>query len=169
MVVVCPHWGTEYMLTPDNDQEKWTQIFLENGVDIVIGTHPHVLQPVETLTSSSGHTMLVYYSLGNFISNQDALPRVVGGMADITVEKDSLGKCSIKQYSLIPTVTHRVYGVGNFTTYKLSDYTDDLANANTIKKYGSDFSIDWINTFCKEVLGDNYDTTNDLLKVDLNQ
>lgn len=167
MVIVCPHWGTEYIHTPDDYQDTWTQLFLEHGVDIVIGTHPHVLQPVEKLTSSSGHTMLVYYSLGNFISCQDKKECMIGGMADITLEKDSSGKCQVKQYSLIPTVTHRVFTIGQFTTYKLSDYTQNLADENTIKKYSSDFSIDWANTFCKDILGNNYDTTNSIFTVEL--
>ena len=167
MVIVCPHWGTEYKLTPDDYQDTWTQLFLEHGVDIVIGTHPHVLQPIETLTSSSGHTMLVYYSLGNFISCQDTKECMIGGMADITLEKDSSGKCHIKQYGLVPIVTHRVFTMGQYTSYKLSDYTQSLVDENTIKKYAFDFSIDWINTFCKDVLGDNYDTTNSIFKVEL--
>ena len=167
MVIVCPHWGTEYKLTPDDYQDTWTQLFLEHGVDIVIGTHPHVLQPIETLTSSSEHTMLVYYSLGNFISCQDTKECMIGGMADITLEKDSSGKCRIKQYGLVPIVTHRVFTMGQYTSYKLSDYTQSLVDENTIKKYAFDFSIDWINTFCKDVLGDNYDTTNSIFKVEL--
>ena len=167
MVIVCPHWGTEYKLTPDDYQDTWTQLFLDHGVDIVIGTHPHVLQPIETLTSSSGHTMLVYYSLGNFISCQDTKECMIGGMADITLEKDSSGKCHIKQYGLVPIVTHRVFTMGQYTSYKLSDYTQSLVDENTIKKYAFDFSIDWINTFCKDVLGDNYDTTNSIFKVEL--
>lgn len=167
MVIVCPHWGTEYKLTPDDYQDTWTQLFLEHGVDIVIGTHPHVLQPIETLTSSSGHTMLVYYSLGNFISCQDTKECMIGGMADITLEKDSSGKCRIKQYGLVPIVTHRVFTMGQYTSYKLSDYTQSLVAENTIKKYAFDFSIDWINTFCKDVLGNNYDTTNSIFRVEL--
>ena len=58
--------GTSY-------QKKWTDIFLEEGVDIVIGTHPHVLEPVEQFTREDGHTMVVYYSLGNFVDSQDVL------------------------------------------------------------------------------------------------
>lgn len=54
--IVCPHWGTEYRLTPDDMQEKWTQIFLKNGADLVLGTHPHVIEPVEWVTDEeTGH------------------------------------------------------------------------------------------------------------------
>ena len=58
--IVCPHWGTEYQLTPDASQEKWTKIFVENGADLVLGTHPHVIEPIEWVADEeSGHEMLV--------------------------------------------------------------------------------------------------------------
>ena len=67
--IVCPHWGTEYYLDVDSHQKKWTNIFLENGVDLVIGTHPHVIGPIEMVKDEeTGHEMLVYYSLGNFVN-----------------------------------------------------------------------------------------------------
>jgi poly-gamma-glutamate synthesis protein (capsule biosynthesis protein) len=67
--IVCPHWGTEYRLQPDSYQEKWTRIFLQNGVDLVLGTHPHVIEPIEWVRDEeNGHEMLVYYSLGNYVN-----------------------------------------------------------------------------------------------------
>ncbi len=119
IVVVLPHWGTEYSYTPDSFQEKWTQIFLEEGVDIVIGTHPHVVQPCEMLTREDGHQMLVYYSLGNFISWQNKKERMLGGMADITITIED-GVISY-EYDLIPLVTYIHSGTAT-TTYFLSDY-----------------------------------------------
>ena len=44
--IVCPHWGTEYYLDVDESQKKWTKLFLESGVDLVIGAHPHVIEPI---------------------------------------------------------------------------------------------------------------------------
>lgn len=64
--IVCPHWGTEYNLGISAQQEEWTKLFLENGVDLVIGTHPHVIEPLEWVSDEKGNEMLVYYSLGNF-------------------------------------------------------------------------------------------------------
>ena len=89
-IIVCPHWGTEYQLTPSAEQARWTQIFLENGVDLVIGTHPHVIEPVEWVQDDNGNEMLVYYSLGNFVnwtssSGKGIANRMVGGMAEVTI------------------------------------------------------------------------------------
>lgn len=74
MVIVCPHWGTEYVYESTSYQDQWTNVFLEEGVDVVLGTHPHVIEPVKEFTrESDGHKMVVYYSLGNFVSNQDEI------------------------------------------------------------------------------------------------
>ncbi len=102
-VVVFVHWGTEYAEKPDDFQKKWTQIFLECGVDVTVGTHPHVLQPYELLRDDSGHEMLVYYSIGNYISAQSEKSCVKGGMAEFTVSLTKDGY-RITEYGLKPLV-----------------------------------------------------------------
>lgn len=104
-VVVFAHWGTEYSEQPDEFQCKWTQLFLESGVDVVVGTHPHVLQPYEMLTDDSGHKMLVYYSIGNYISAQPEKSCIKGGMAEFSVSLTPEGY-QITEYDLQPlTIT----------------------------------------------------------------
>ena len=100
-VIVFAHWGTEYEEPPDDFQKKWAQVFLDSGVDILIGTHPHVMQPYEVLTDNSGHNMLVYYSLGNFISAQPEKSCVKGGMASFGVSLTSVGY-QVTEYDLKP-------------------------------------------------------------------
>lgn len=157
LVVVCPHWGTEYVYTPDSNQKYWTQLFLSLGVDCVIGSHPHVIEPVETLEREDGHKMLVYYSLGNFVSNQDASPRMLGAMAKVTFRKDDAG-AYVKDYSVEPLVTQKLFGTGLITTYKLSDYTDTLASQNAIRRdaNGADFSLEYCKDLSRKVFGDLY-------------
>lgn len=153
MVIVCPHWGTEYQYTPDSLQEKYTKLFSDLGVDVVIGTHPHVLEPVNVIKNAEGHEMVVYYSLGNFVSCQTEKPRMIGGMAKITLEKKD-NEAYIKEYSLEPLVTQE----GEYTTYKLSDYDDILASKNKIRNHAgcSDFNMAYINGLCEQILGDQY-------------
>lgn len=100
-VIVFAHWGTEYAEEPDEFQKKWTQIFLDSGVDVTVGTHPHALQPYEMLEGSDGHRMLVYYSIGNYISAQSEKSCVKGGMADFTVSLTTDGY-RITEYGLRP-------------------------------------------------------------------
>ena len=157
MVVICPHWGTEYVCTPDTDQREWTRFFLTERADIVIGTHPHVLQPVQMLSDPAGREMLVYYSLGNFVSNQEGIPRNIGGLARIRLVKDAYGS-RIESYELIPTVCHRELGAAKIEAYKLSDYSDHLADRNDIKAIDghTELSVQYVNRFCRDVLGDDF-------------
>ena len=142
VVIVLPHWGTEYVYEPDSLQQEMTQFFAEQGVDIVIGTHPHVVQPMEWVDRPDGQKMLVYYSLGNLISCQDRTPRMLGGMARITVEKTG-EEISITHAGITPLVTHYQNSSDwNFTVYKLSDYTEELAAKHGMRRHDSSFSIE---------------------------
>lgn len=100
-VIVFVHWGTENSVEIDAFQQKWTRLFLENKVDVVIGTHPHVLQPYEVLMGDSGHKMLIYYSLGNYISAQSEKVCSKGGMAQFTIGLTQEGY-QITEYDLQP-------------------------------------------------------------------
>ena len=75
MVVVFLHVGNEYVYEPSEASKQWVDFLLEQGVDIAINAHPHVVEPYTVLTREDGHEMLVYYSVGNFISTQDQIPR----------------------------------------------------------------------------------------------
>lgn len=130
-VIVCPHWGTEYTFDPSDEQKEWTAFFAEQEVDLVIGSHPHVVEPVEWVESSSGHKMLVYYSLGNFVSVQYYNFSMLGGMAQVSITKDSSGTY-ISDYDMDFLVTHYTAGRTAITTYFLDDYTDALASAHAI-------------------------------------
>ena len=157
-VVVCPHWGTEYTHEADSNQKYWTQLFLECGVDLVIGTHPHVTEPIEVL-EQNGHTMTVYYSIGNFVNSTaqagaGIADRMVGAMADVTLERDSAGNVRIRDFGVIPLVTHLSKGYGGITTYKLSDYTEELARQNLIVASDSAFSLEYCKTLTEKVFGD---------------
>lgn len=157
-IIVCPHWGTEYRLTPSAEQERWTRIFLENGVDLVIGTHPHVIEPVEWVQDDDGNGMLVYYSLGNFVnwtssSGEGIANRMVGGMAEVTIARDEDGGVAVKDYSIEPLVCHLEKGANGVTTYLLSDYTDEMASQNAIIAQDSAFSREYCQRLCEKVWG----------------
>ncbi len=157
--ILCPHWGTEYQLVQSATQEKWARIFAEQGVDLVIGTHPHVIQPIEWVTDdATGHEMLVYYSIGNFVnwtseSGKGIANRMVGGMAEITLEKDENGEVHIEEYGVEPVVCQLEQGVNGVTVYKLEDYTTELAEQNRIRLQDSAFSLEYCQNLCEEVWG----------------
>lgn len=146
--VVCPHWGTEYYLEADAMQKKWAKLFAENGVDLVLGTHPHVIGPMEQIDH-----MLVYYSLGNFVnwtsdSGAGIANRMIGGMAQVTLKKDDTGNVIIDEHQIIPLVSHVTTGTNGVTVYPLDAYTDALANENEIRNQDSSFSL----SYCKDLV-----------------
>lgn len=157
-LIVCPHWGTEYSLTVSKDQEYFTTLFLEQGVDLVIGTHPHVIEPVEWVSDENGNKMLVYYSLGNFVnwtssSGSGIADRMLGGMAQVTVGMEDSGEAFVVDYRVEPLVCHLTEGVNGVTVYPLSDYTEELAAENAITEQDSAFSLEYCYKLCEEVWG----------------
>lgn len=161
-VIVCPHWGTEYVLEETADQRKKAQFLADLGVDLVIGTHPHVVEPVKWVTGTAGNETLVYYSIGNFINATSGTgtgkaARMLGAMAEVTITMDDeTQKAYISQYGIEPLVTHNVSGSGQITTYKLEDYTEELAAENEMIYQDSAFSIAYCESICSEVFGDLY-------------
>ncbi len=132
-VIVFPHWGTEYSFEVSDYQREYVKLFSDLGVDLVIGCHPHVIEPVEWVTNeTTGKKMLVYYSMGNFISHQIDLENLIGGMAQVTIEKKN-GEIEITSAKFVPIVCHYKRGESGkfeFNVYKLSDYNNDLANTH---------------------------------------
>lgn len=154
VVIAFPHWGTENSHSVSEQQEKYVKIFSDLGVDIVIGTHPHVLQPVEWYTNAeTGKKMLVYYSIGNFISHQTNLNQMCGGMAEITVERKN-GKIEITNAKLAPVIDYyKNTGSGyKFSVYKLSDYTSELAESQA----QSGASIEYFTKLSKDIISEEF-------------
>ncbi|MCR4850272.1 MAG: CapA family protein [Lachnospiraceae bacterium] len=166
ITIVCPHWGTEYNLGINKDQAKWTDIFREHGADVVIGTHPHVIEPyvfvddgVSGITNNHGNgDMLVYYSLGNFVNwtsgkGAGVANRMVGGMADFTVSRKPDGDVSIDSYTVNNYVCHVQSGDENVTVYPLESYTEELASLNEIVLQDGNFSKKYCTDLCEKVYG----------------
>lgn len=153
VVIVFPHWGTENSHEVSDYQREYTQLFSDLGVDIVIGCHPHVLQPVEWVTNeTTGRKMIVYYSLGNFISHQIELDQLCGGMAQLTIEKHG-DDIEISSAKLVPIVCHYNRGDNDkfeFDVYKLSDYTDDLAATHSQSGGTVEYYTDLVNDVIDE-------------------
>ena len=166
--IVCPHWGTEYELETDSSQKKWAKIFREYGADLVIGTHPHVIEPIEMMEDgktgySNNHgngDMLVYYSLGNFVNwtsgkGKGVANRMVGGMAQISIGLDKNGEVVIKDYGVEALVCHVKSGDRNIRVCPLSSYSETMGLENEIRKQDSTFStqycIDLANSIWKKL------------------
>jgi poly-gamma-glutamate synthesis protein (capsule biosynthesis protein) len=125
-LVVSMHWGNEYEHEYNSRQKALAVFLAEHGVDLVIGHHPHVIQPFEYLPRPDGGTTLCFYSLGNFISAQTRGPTLLGGLLYVRLKKDASG-LAVDRAGVIPTVTHYEGNFTGFKVYPLSAYTDELA------------------------------------------
>jgi poly-gamma-glutamate synthesis protein (capsule biosynthesis protein) len=106
-IIVMPHMGVEYAQKPGQEQRDLVRFMWESGADIVLASHPHVLQPMEfeTVIDDDGTERLCFvdYSLGNFISSQRTLPRDAGCIVNLYFEKTKSEKAYLTYVSFIPT------------------------------------------------------------------
>lgn len=154
--IVCPHWGTEYYRGITDYQKAWSKIFVENGVDLVLGCHPHVIEPIRYVTDKkTGHKMLVYYSLGNFINSTMSDGRVgdryVGGLAKVKLKRGTDNKVRIAKYGVKATVMHNGGTKYGSRVYPLSKYTEELAKKNVMKAQDYMFSLEFCKNICNAV------------------
>ncbi|MBR5974235.1 MAG: CapA family protein [Clostridiales bacterium] len=126
IVIVFPHWGEEYITTPNGYQKNMAQIMADAGADLIIGCHPHVIQPLEILTSEDGREVPCFYSLGNFVSNMPWTETYVEALAKVRIKKDG-DKVSIVYAEAVPLVNYRGADL-DYTVYLLDDYTSELAS-----------------------------------------
>lgn len=165
VLIVAMHWGVEYQSNPNNEQKEIAEYLASLGVDIVVGNHPHVLQPITKINDT-----VVMYSLGNFISNQygsDDWNKLVGFLATLDITKtvhpngevemkfDNLGgELIFTKYDGHPTATsghknHRVIPFSKMSegfllndTTKASDYKRVYEKyTRVLKSMGTDLNI----------------------------
>ena len=128
------HMGQEYATRPTQDALEIVELVVSHGVDLLLDCHPHVLQPYEVYTAQNGNEAVVYHSLGNFISAQTRLDSLIGGMAQVTIQKTGRGEDAVTQvveFGMTPIVTHTAYDT-SYAVYKLEDYTDALGARNVL-------------------------------------
>ena len=158
-VIVFPHWGTEDLVGDITDfQDYWGRVFTEAGADLIIGTHPHVCEKIEWITTDNGNRALCYYSIGNYASNQQETPEVLGGMAKVRIVKEGDNTYIDESATgVVPVVTHNVPAGGftqNVVCYKLQDYSEELAEEHDIYVNGRDyFNYDRLNELANEIFG----------------
>ncbi|MBR2040726.1 MAG: CapA family protein [Clostridia bacterium] len=137
-LVVYIHWGNEYQTSPNTHQKSIAQNLCNMGVDIIIGSHPHVIQPVELITSEdSSHTAICLYSTGNAVSNQrqEVMTSCPTGhtedgmLFEFTLKKTKDGVI-LSSLDLIPTWVNKYLKDGR---YQYTIYP--LENPNDLGKY----------------------------------
>ena len=160
VIVACMHWGTEYQTSSNSEQEDLADFLFQNGVNIILGNHPHVLQPMEkrTVTLEDGSTQdgFIIYALGNFICDQNAENTRNSIILNLSITKQVDGSITIDNVDYIPIYmykdasksvqkmkvlniekTLKLYESGTDTSIGQSTYTylqTQLTNINQILK-----------------------------------
>lgn len=137
LIAVCIHWGDEYRLQPNAAQKSLAEKLISMGADMVLGGHPHVVQPLEIRRNGSGRRVVVAYSLGNFISNMKTTDTRGGAVVQVILQRDSAGRAEVAgaDFSLVFTEP------GTFRLVAPSVCTDPRAKAfekNALKTLTSD-------------------------------
>lgn len=157
IVCVSMHWWDENNTEPDESQKEIAEKLLEYGADIIIGTGPHVLQPIEVKENGDDEQALVIWSLGNLVSCQKQRNNLLGGIADVTVTKDSAtGKTTVTEAYLIPTITHYNASFSNVRIIPFANYNEELASQHGTT---STFTYEYISDFYKNMFGDRLKIT----------
>jgi poly-gamma-glutamate capsule biosynthesis protein CapA/YwtB (metallophosphatase superfamily) len=131
--VVSLHFGNEYERMPNDFQKEIVKVVTEAGGDIIIGHHPHVLQPVKWETASDGSKTFVAYSLGNFLSGQRRSYKDIGGIVQLTVTKHVKGEettIGLAEPKFLPTYVDR-----SFVIHPMKDLPEMKKSYDEIKAH----------------------------------
>ncbi|MCR5250721.1 MAG: CapA family protein [Lachnospiraceae bacterium] len=157
VVIVCPHWGVEYTFQPMPYQTTMAQAMIDAGADVIIGAHPHVVEPVEWITTPNGNEALCYYSLGNYTSTQDYPERVYEAMAWVQFRDDGDGmKVDRDKSGALSIINHYTYSPLRFGhIYLLEDYSEELCNAHgLLPRTGRRLNMNDLKSWEAQLLGD---------------
>lgn len=143
VIIVSAHWGTEGLFTANSMQKEYAKYLSSLGVDVVIGTHPHTIQPIEWLRNDTGKETLVIYSLGNFISGMLDIYNLLGGMIGMEfVRQPNDTEVTIENVTWTPLVTHYDGNPNNIMSERyhyevmpLSAYTEEQAKRHALNGY----------------------------------
>ena len=163
-VIVSMHWGVEYSLETSENQIELAQNLANYGADVIIGTHPHVIQPIEWVTAQDGTDTLCVYSLGNTVSSQDKPARMLGQILtfDAVINGDVK---TIENAKSVPIVTHFERGYQNTTVYLLSDYTEELLNTHGLQANFPSFDSKYIMDTYKNTISPQFLVEDNLFSI----
>lgn len=155
LVIVSVHWGNENQNTPTKEQKRLAKLMSDSGADVILGHHPHVLQPIEWIEADDGRQTLCIYSLGNLVSAMQYWQNMVGGFFTFEIVIMSDGSCYADSPEFIPTAFY--YGPSYFNShiYFLDDYPEEMAKTHGTKNlYNSYASPEDMRAYAEKILGD---------------
>lgn len=142
LVIVSMHWGAENRSKVNSMQTECAQLLADLGVDVILGHHPHVVQPIEWIEGKEGNKTLCYYSLGNGINSQDYLINMVGITASFDIVYVEGQRPYIENASCIPTFCYQARSYKKAELILLEDLTEDMAQTHHCNWKGDDVTVE---------------------------
>ena len=147
-VIVSCHWGTENSHKISDAQRSYAQMLADMGADLIIGTHPHVIQDAEWLLSADGRRVFTAYSLGNYLNGQDQPDQMIGAVLSAELQKtyqpDGSTECRVSSSLLYPVINHFDWKYKNGRMYLFRDYSESLAASHGIREFFDGFTMEYI-------------------------
>jgi poly-gamma-glutamate capsule biosynthesis protein CapA/YwtB (metallophosphatase superfamily) len=140
-IIITPHWGEEYQHQPNKQQRNFAHQVLEAGATAVIGSHPHVLQPLEQYVTTDGRSTIIMYSLGNFISYQGSPATRSTIILLLGLTKMNTGKTIINGVRFVPMYMQNRSGVSSLHLEKLTDCTKNQTISTLLPTQNALYSI----------------------------
>jgi poly-gamma-glutamate synthesis protein (capsule biosynthesis protein) len=126
-IIATFHWGNEYQPQPTKRQRELAGICFDEGTDIIVGTHPHIVQPIE-ISESNGKVKMAAYSLGNFVSFQRTVPRERSVILAVNISKADSGDLTINSISALPIYV-KVTGSGKTRVVQIVPAADKIESS----------------------------------------
>ena len=145
------------------EQRELASKLSRENVDLLIGHHPHVVQPVKTITRPDGKPMLIAYSLGNFISAQDSANSMLEGLLEVTFT-GTPGNMAVSYGKFVPLINHFDRGYCNFTVYPFEQYTPQLADSHGVTDFDPAFSYEYMEHLIHNTIQEAYLSGKDFTK-----
>ena len=155
LVIVSLHWGNEYQMEPSIEQQTLAARLSRENVDLVIGHHPHVIQPVKSITRPDGKEMLIAYSLGNFVSAQDMANSMLEGMLEVEFSGVK-GDMQVSYGKFTPLINHFDPGYCNFVIYPFEQYSPEIAATHGVRAFDSAFSYEYMETLIHNTVQESF-------------
>lgn len=164
VVVVLMHWGIEFTFNPNEEQKSLAKYLNELGVDIIIGSHSHSIQPIEEIIGNDKKT-LCFYSLGNFTSQDDDIARTKKGyetfdnayqfglLATLKITKNN-NNIMLEEIKTTPIINYFDQNMSNFKLLPINEYTKELEESHN--RYNLGFTKDFVTNTYKQVISKNY-------------
>jgi poly-gamma-glutamate synthesis protein (capsule biosynthesis protein) len=152
LVFVSVHWGDENSFVPNSNQIYYAQLMCDLGADVIIGHHPHVIQPIVWLEGTDGHKMLCAYSLGNFAAEMVNDYNMVGGFLTFDIVSENGKPIYIAEPIFIPTVYYYNMSFRNNRVYLMKDFTDELAVIHGIGFYGNKTTLKKLKSYVTDII-----------------